>query len=83
MHANHRDIFAAIGPAAGACSAVMTGNIRDHRHTLPDAQFTNLATDADNLAAYFMPQHPRVAEEGLLTRPGVDIGTANAYRQYF
>src|SRR5690606_16249478 len=83
MHANHRDILAAVGAPAAAGRTFAAGNIGYHRYLLAIFQILDIFTEANNLAAYFMAQHAGIAKIRLMATPGMDIRAANTDGFYF
>ena len=83
MYADHGNFLAAVCPAAQAGRTLTAGDVGYDGNLLSAFQIKNIFTQTDNLTAYFMTEHARIAKKRLIPSPGMNIRTTNPHRFYF
>ncbi len=66
MYADHGNFLAAVCPAAQAGRTLTAGDVGYDGNLLSAFQIKNIFTQTDNLTAYFMTEHARIAKKGLM-----------------
>lgn len=77
MHANHRNLLAAVSAPAQTGRTLLAGHVRNNRHLLTIFQILYIFAQPDNFPTYFMTQYTWIAEKWLIATLCMNIGTAN------
>ena len=75
MYADHGNFLTAVCPAAQAGRTLTAGDVGYDGNLLSAFQIKNIFTKTDNLTAYFMTEHARIAKKRLIPSPGMNIRT--------